>query len=241
MKRLRFAYPNQKIGMFVTGEYGDGSKRPLWQEPGKTSKGELVLYRPHWHALVFNWRPRDLVYKYTNERGDEVFSSGVLDVLWGKGTSDVGSVTFESAGYCARYATKKLVFGKDQQHDLHPISKKSSKQAIGKSWLEKNWSDILHGYVTIKSKDRYVDVSVPRYYEKWLKENKPDDWIYYLEQKLKKAAVAVQKEEVEKFKIAEINYQRGSFKGGQTTKFEHRRRILKEKFERLTKYLKGDI
>jgi len=52
MKRLRSSNPHKEIGMFVTGEYGEKTKRP------------------HWHALLFNYRPDDLIYKYSNERGD---------------------------------------------------------------------------------------------------------------------------------------------------------------------------
>ena len=53
MKRLRSKNPHLEIGVFVTGEYGDQRKRP------------------HWHALLFNYRPHDLTLKYTSDRGDE--------------------------------------------------------------------------------------------------------------------------------------------------------------------------
>lgn len=125
MKRLRKGLPDgSRISYLVTGEYGDEHKRP------------------HWHAIIFNFRPSDLVYKYSNERGDKIFSSCVLEETWGKGITEVGDVTFHSAGYCARYAAKKLIHGKDSEHDYHPISKKSTRQAIGRSFIEKYWEDI---------------------------------------------------------------------------------------------------
>ena len=66
------------------------------------------------------------------------------------GNTELGSVTFESAGYCARYSAKKLVHGKDDEHDFNPISKKSSKHAIGKTWLEKFWPDVFnHGHLVL--------------------------------------------------------------------------------------------
>ena len=55
-----------RISVFVTGEYGDKQKRP------------------HWHALIFNWRPQDATYLYSNDRGDQVFTSNTRHTL-GKG------------------------------------------------------------------------------------------------------------------------------------------------------------
>jgi len=119
MWRLRFAFPNQEIGYKVTGEYGDQNKRP------------------HWHALIFGWRPSDLVPLYKNENGDQLYSSQVLDKLWGKNDpeqkpNEIGQVDFKSAGYVCRYAAKKLIHGRDQDHDYHPIARCSTTYAIGK-------------------------------------------------------------------------------------------------------------
>lgn len=160
MKRLRRSLHEERVSVFVTGEYGDLRKRP------------------HWHALLFGWRPEDLVFKYSNERGDRVYSSERLSHLWTSGISEVGSVTFESAGYCARYAAKKLVHGRDADHDFQPISKKSSKYAIGKKWLEKYWRDVFHhGRIVLPNGDM---CSIPRYYEKWFKENHFSEWLCYV-------------------------------------------------------------
>lgn len=164
-KRLRRSL-NSPIGYFVTGEYGEDKKRP------------------HWHACIFGWSPSDGVYKYSNHRGDKNYSSETLTKLWGKGTAEYGEVTFDSAGYCARYAAKKIVHspnGKVKESDFHPwqpISKKSSKQAIGKKWLERYWPDVfLQGHVVLKDG---TTCSIPRYYEKWLKENHPQEWLRYV-------------------------------------------------------------
>lgn len=162
VKKLRKTYANKKIGLFVTGEYGETRKRK------------------HWHAIIFNWRPTDCIYKYSNDRGDKVYSSKTLDRIWGHGITEIGSVTFESAGYCARYAAKKLVHGKDQNHDFQPISKKSSKHAIGKTFLEKFYKDIFnHGYIILPNGEQS---SIPRYYEKWFKKHKPTEWEHYVTQ-----------------------------------------------------------
>jgi len=103
----------------VTGEYGDKTK---------------CL---HWHAIIFNYCLSDDKKKYTTDDNQQVYSSEDLNSLWGKGQTEFGSVTLESAGYVARYAAKKLFYGKDQDHNYHPIHKTSFQNAIGKTWIEK--------------------------------------------------------------------------------------------------------
>lgn len=156
------------VGVFVTGEYGDRTKRP------------------HWHCIVFNWRPDDAQYHYTSETGHKVYTSQKLADLWPFGHSEIGEVTFESAGYVARYAAKKLVHGPDG-HDYEPISKKSNRRAIGKRFLEKYWKDIFnYGELVLPSGQR---CAIPRYYEKWLQANHPGEfehWISEVKPKLTK-------------------------------------------------------
>lgn len=219
-KRLRKKLGKQKIGYFVTGEYGDKTKRP------------------HWHACIFNWSPGDGVYKYTSDRGDKVYESKVLTDLWGNGIAEYGSLTFESAGYCARYAAKKLVHGNDGTHEYEPVSKKSSRQAIGKAWLEKNWRDVFnYGECFIldsQGTPRNVG-SVPRYYEKWLAKTHPDEWIRYVTQikskKIQSASARSEKEKSERKWIVGV--------GPEVDGIQAREVIGESKFKNmLQKYLK---
>jgi len=159
MKKLRKT-KNDPIGAFVTGEYGEMTKRP------------------HWHAILFNYSPSDKKPYRLNERGDKCYESKTLEKLWGKGKIEIGDVTIHSAGYCARYAAKKLVHGNDQEHDYQPISKKSSKHAIGKRWIERYWRDVFqYGKLHLAGGGT---TSIPRYYEKWFKMNKPNEWYKYV-------------------------------------------------------------
>lgn len=160
MKKIR-KLQNDPIGVFVTGEYGDQTKRP------------------HWHAILFNWAPLDSLPKYKTDRGDQVWESETLSKIWGHGIAEYGSVTFESAGYCARYAAKKLVHGKDDEHEYQPISKKSSKNAIGKKWLEQHWPDIFN-YGQVVLPDGRAIGAIPRYYERWLKQHHPEEHHRYI-------------------------------------------------------------
>lgn len=163
MKVLReeIGYEKEKtISYMVTGEYGDLNKRP------------------HWHALIFNYAPQDRLYKYTTDRGDKVTTSQLIDDLWGKGATEMGSLTLDSASYVARYAAKKLTHGKDQDHDYHPIHHVSKGRAIGRSWIEQYHTHALqNGFVVLPNGQK---TNVPRYYVDWAKKNQPDLWFYYV-------------------------------------------------------------
>lgn len=211
-----------KIGIFVTGEYGELTKRP------------------HWHAIIYNWEPPDQRYKRTNENGDKIFSSQILDDLWSHGSTETGAVTFKSAGYVARYAAKKLVHGNDG-HDYEPISKKSTHQAIGKKWLEANWPDAFnHGYIILQNGTEYIQTPIPRYYEKWLQKHHPERWITYVTQtKNDKIAKASEKSACEQHQENLINHSRlNRRKGLQRSKNDARAKITKSKFKQLQSQLK---
>lgn len=219
MKKLRKTQENP-IGVFVTGEYGDKFKRP------------------HWHAIVFGYRPSDCEKKYVNDRGDQVFSSSVLSEIWGHGIAELGSVTFESAGYVARYAAKKLVHGNDGTHGYDPISKKSNKQAIGKKWLEKNWSDVFsHGSVVLSDG---TTCGIPRYYEKWFKQHHPEKWRHYVtEVKPRNMDIAQKSSEGLEREWREHEHKRFLLgKSRSLSPLELKKIILEQKFKQLQEYQK---
>lgn len=209
-----------RIGFFVTGEYGEITKRP------------------HWHACVFNYRPTDLQYFRSNERGDKIYTSETLTNTWNHGHVEVGQITLESAGYCARYAAKKLVHGKDQDHDFHPISKKSNKNAIGKRFVETYWRDIFNsGFIITSQGDK---LPIPRYYEKWLQKHRPSDYAQYVfESKTKKQQYGYESALKEEKRIKDQNEKRCFFtKGPVTTKIQARKKIQEQKFKQLQQKLK---
>lgn len=148
------------IPLMVTGEYGEKNKRP------------------HWHALLFNYEPKDKKPKYKTELGEQVYDSEHLTELWGKGNIEFGSVTLDSASYVARYAAKKLVHGNDQDHAYHPLHRTSSKRAIGRTWIERYFKHTFeNGFVVLPN----GQISkIPRYYVDWCKQHQPDLYLYYV-------------------------------------------------------------
>lgn len=95
MKRLRKKHPH--VRFYHCGEYGE-----------KTG-------RPHYHAILFNCDFLDKkIYTIRNE--NPVYVSQELNNIWGYGLCEIGSVTFESAGYVARYCTKKITGDFAEEH-----------------------------------------------------------------------------------------------------------------------------
>jgi len=215
MKKLR-KVQNDPIAYFVTGEYGEKNKRP------------------HWHAILFNFAPKDGQVIGKTERGDEVRASATLSKIWSFGRAEFGSVTFESAGYCARYAAKKLVHGKDQDHCFHPISKKSSKHAIGKKFLEKHYTDIFnYGVLTLPDGQT---CSIPRYYERWFKEHHPAEYFRYVTE-VKPKKIEFASRTAEKENLDWCQSERDRLRVGprpmSLSPNQRRKKILQIKFERM--------
>lgn len=210
-----------KISYMVTGEYGELNKRP------------------HWHALIFNHWPSDTEYLRTSERGDTLYWSDEIDSLWSKGDHDFGTVTLDSASYVARYAAKKLVHGQDQSHDYHPLHKTSSKNAIGRSWIEKHKTHTFqNGFVVLPNG---MTSKIPRYYIDWCKANDPDLYNYYVsfvQPKIIQAATDQQeKEEMEFFQSLWERNSNGPIKTP-LTRSKVKLTILESKFKRLQELLK---
>lgn len=156
MKRLRrhlrgvCAGPNgcYPIRFFVSGEYGE------------------KYQRPHWHAILFNTRFPDQV-SYLNG----TLRSTVAEKLWNMGNVVIGSVTPQSASYCAGYTLYKqkaveyedvvnLATGEVSMR-RPPFCQMSRDPGIGSWWYERYASDVLPADVAVVDGKRG---KVPRYY-----------------------------------------------------------------------------
>lgn len=87
-------YYSKKIRFFQSGEYG---------EP--TEKNKFIA-RPHYHAIIFGHDFKDKKpHKEVNN--NMLYTSDHLNSLWDRGNTLIGSVSFDSAAYVARYVMKK--------------------------------------------------------------------------------------------------------------------------------------
>ncbi|QXP08636.1 MAG: replication initiator protein [Arizlama microvirus] len=157
MKRLRKSLEPKTIRFFHCGEYGDQT------------------LRPHHHALIFNHDFRDRVFVKNSKSGSRLYSSRILDDLWGNGNCWVGDVSFASAGYIARYTLKKVHGDNLQSHEHYygrvpEYGTMSRRPGIGHAWAMRYMDAWYRDDVVIvngaKSKP-------PRYYDNLCEKERP--------------------------------------------------------------------
>jgi hypothetical protein len=74
-----------RIRYFYSGEYGESNGRP------------------HYHIIIFGWKPDDLLPHGRAKNGDTRYTSQTLADLWGNGYVDVGTASIASMLYIANY------------------------------------------------------------------------------------------------------------------------------------------
>ncbi len=146
LKRLRKRYTTRRIRFYHSGEHGD------------------TFGRRHNHCILFNFDFPDKVN--CPPRGDfPIWRSPSLEELWPSGLSEIGSVTFESAAYVAKYITKKITgdAAADYYGDLAPeYATMSRRPGIGKTWYEKFKCEV---YAADSIIVRGKEVKPPRFYD----------------------------------------------------------------------------
>lgn len=155
----------KEIRYYMCGEYGEN------------------FGRPHFHVCLFNVSLPDKKL-WRNIRGNKLYRSQTLEKLWPYGFSSIGSLTFESAAYVARYIMKKRTGSQADEHyefldpygeyRLHPpeYNRMSLKPGIGSGWFEKYSSDVYpRDEVIIREKK----CRPPKYYDKLYELSYPSD------------------------------------------------------------------
>ena len=176
MKRLRKAHSG-RVRFFMCGEYGESN------------------FRPHYHALLFGVGFVDRKRIAKTDAGFTLYRSAGLERLWPHGLSSVGDVSFESAGYVARYALKKVTgdcsaqFYKSvdyQTGEVTPITPEfchmSLRPGIGQHWYQKYKSQTFpRDYVVVRG----VRCNVPKYYKRLYDRESPleSEWLDYQREK----------------------------------------------------------
>lgn len=154
------------ISYFGCGEYGD--------------RGE----RPHYHILIFGYDFADK-RPWKKTKDGQLYVSTTLEKLWGRGFCTLGPVTYKTAGYCARYALKKINGDKAKTHyertnpetgEIYMLPKEfglmSLKRPIGKEWFARFSSDLYPDDFAVTADGGKA--KVPAYYDKLLKRRNPD-------------------------------------------------------------------
>lgn len=167
----------QNIKFYQCGEYGDKNNRP------------------HYHAILFGHNFKDWVYLRDSPSGSPIYTSPVLEKIWGRGFVTVGTVSFESAAYVARYCLKKINGKRADEinpetglkhyerinsftgefHEVWPEYSTMSRggrsgRGVGYDWIDKYTLDCYpKDFTTVNS----IKMPNPRYYDNYLEENNP--------------------------------------------------------------------
>lgn len=175
------ATPHAPMSFYMCGEYGERTRRP------------------HYHACLFGYDFEDRKHWRTTPAKAKLYTSQLLNELWGKGHTTIGDVTFESAAYVARYIMKKIT-GPNASASYEKMDPEtgeiikiepefthmSLKNPIGKRWLKKYATDAYpEGRIIIRNQQSRT----PRYYDREYKKMDPlgyDDLLYQREQEAKK-------------------------------------------------------
>ena len=128
--------------------------------------------RPHFHACVFNWKPRDLKFYKYNRNGDKLYTSKTLNKIWGKGFAIIGNLTYQSACYVARYVTKKIYgqFAKLYYAEKNPEFTESSRNGgIGIcKWINEKEIIVKNKGIYIKINGKVKLKKIPKFFlKKW--------------------------------------------------------------------------
>lgn len=156
-----------KVKYYLAGEYGEEN------------------HRPHYHFLLFGFKPRDL-REVASAGPFPLYESRMITELWGMGEyCRVGDVSFQSANYVAGYVMKKV----DQVSrakkwscdpdtgELHEIQAEYSamsrggrergSRGVGYGWFDRYGEEIERlGSVRVDGKE----IMPPRYYDELLRE-----------------------------------------------------------------------
>ncbi len=154
-----------KVRFFGCGEYGE------------------QFGRPHYHACLFGLDFPDKVL-WSTRGGHDVFRSPLLESVWTYGQSEIGSLTFESAAYVARYCVKKITGVKARDHyecvdpetgecgsRIPEFATMSRRPGIGAGWYDLYSDEVYPSDEVIVNG---VAGKPPRFYDKLLEVSSPE-------------------------------------------------------------------
>lgn len=166
---------------YMVGEYGE------------------TTFRPHFHSLIWGIDFSDSRIPYKkNANGDQLYVSGELTEIWGKGQILIGDLTQETANYCTSYVTKKLNGDlgdaayervntssteiirangyKIQQGEIFdvppPYARMSLRPGIGHEWFKRYITDVYPHDIVVNSKGHLS--KPPAYYDELLRKLDPN-------------------------------------------------------------------
>lgn len=154
MKRLRDR-SGKKLSYMVSHEYG------------------TERFRPHHHAIIFGYEPKEYKYLTSTKKGSQLFTSPEISDLWDEGFHSIGEANEKTAFYIASYSLKgkEHTFTNNQGEEIKVADSMdvSKRPGIGLRYFQKNFRELLSSdkfhiprYYLKKSRE-WVDISIPEY------------------------------------------------------------------------------
>lgn len=206
------------IKTFECGEYGE-------------KKG-----RPHYHMIIWGYRPNDLRIVKQNKQGNYLYNSEKLEKIWGKGLIIIGNVSYESASYVARYTNKKIdekIYKNKEQPYINMSRGKNN--GIGLQYWEQRKEKIKsNGGIYVKTNKGVRLKTIPKYFiKKWeeeIKRKQKEILKNITAEKIQKDHEDIKKQQKETLRILKL---RKIFDDEYYEEYEEER---KEKIKRLGRY-----
>lgn len=156
LKRLRKSL-SIPIRYFACGEYGETTKRP------------------HYHLILYGYDFSEDRKFYSGREKSALYTSEKLDRLWQHGDCKIGSVTFQSVQYVARYILGKQLGPKSKEkyekEGIEPeFVRMSLKPGLGYDWYRRYSGDVFPLDYMVSNG---VRCKVPRYFDKILQMDNP--------------------------------------------------------------------
>ena len=178
MKRLR-KNTGKKLRYYHCGEYGDRTDRP------------------HYHACLFGYEFLDKIPHSQNANGDTVYTSSMLESIWGNGFCTIGELTFQTAAYTARYIMKKVNGDQAEDHykrvntdtgEIYSIQPEyttmSRRPGVGAGWYHAYKDDLYPDDTVIVNGKR---CRIPKFYDGMYEIENPNEFTEIKIQRLKEA------------------------------------------------------
>lgn len=189
LKRLRERLSRKpferQIRYYASGEYGSTCPQHRIQDCPHCGP----VQRPHYHAIILGFDFPDR-HHVGDRDGMPVYNSDFLSSVWDFGFHEIGSCSFESAAYVARYIMKKVTGKKASEHytrydpwmntwfEVEPEFARMSRGrtkpgGIGAGWCEKYETDIYDADA-LPIPGRGVFGLPPDYYDRIFAEKYPE-------------------------------------------------------------------
>lgn len=152
----------KEIRFYLCGEYGS------------------KYLRPHYHVILFGAVFPDMEKWFLNHMHQQIYKSEILDGIWQRGITCIGSADWRSCAYTARYVTKKIKGeGAEDYYSIRGILPEfqlmSNREGIGLSYFESHYEEIYENdSIVLPPIDGKAHIcKPPRYFDDKYKEINP--------------------------------------------------------------------